>query len=113
MNGVMGAAPGNRWQRWWNRSRRAAVHGWDTGRRHAAAEWRLLPNRYRPWVRRIVEGRVVAQRRRADGSVADSLPWSEYCALRARHRKLAAAARGTVRRNRWRWLLRACFGWLG
>jgi hypothetical protein len=108
----MGSAPRGRWRRWWRRSRQAASRQWNTTCAHAEAEWRLLPNRYRPWHRCVVDGVVVAERRRPDGTIAARLPWSEYCALRARHRKLATATRDAVRQNRWRWLLRACFGWL-
>ncbi len=82
-------------------------------RHHAEAERRLLPGLYRPWRRVIRKGRVLAERRRRDGSVADTVPWGDYLALRNRHRELATGTRAYVKRNRWRWAIGALLGCVG
>lgn len=83
-------------------------------RHHAEAERRLLPGLYRPW-RRVIcgDGSVVAQRRRRDGTVADTVPWGDYLALRNRHREFSAGSRAYIRKNRRRWVLGGLLGLMG
>jgi len=82
-------------------------------RHHAEAERRLLPGLYRPWRRVIRHGRVLAERRTRDGTVADTLSWGDYLALRNRHRELASGTRAYVKRNRLRWAFGALLALFG